>query len=106
MALPLLSPSSSFSFLFFLPLFSFPSFFLPPPFPPSSSFSFLFYCPNHHHIHLHNTSNKSHTWFAFITLPEMACFCRKRDICRRVDGYFFKGFSTTGVKKICRALPR
>jgi len=29
----------------------------------------------------------------------MACFCRKRDICRRADGYFFKGFSTTRVKK-------
>merc|ERR1712055_177820 len=23
------------------------------------------------------------------------------DICRRADGYFFKGFSTTRVKKIC-----
>ena len=65
----------------------------------SKTFQNFIYCPNHHYIHLQNTSSNSHTWFAFMTLPEMACFCRKRDICRRIDGYFFQRFFNEKGKK-------
>merc|ERR1711989_86960 len=40
------------------------------------------------------------------TLPEMACVCRKGSYVGVYLSKFFKGFSTTRLKKICRALPR
>ena len=72
----------------------------------SKTFQKFIYCPNHHYIHLQKSSRKSYTWFAFTTLPKMASLCRKREICRHIGAYIFKGFSTRMVRKIWAALPR
>merc|ERR1711942_127942 len=63
------------------------------------TFQKFVYCPSHYYIHPQKTPSHFQTWFAFITLPEMACFCRKRDMSRRIRGYIFQSFFNVEGKK-------
>jgi len=46
--------------------------------------------------------SKSHTWFAFTTLPKLASFSGKGRNAGVYLGKFFKGFATTRAKKNLR----
>ena len=43
--------------------------------------------------------SKYQTCFAFKTLPEIARFCRKREVCRRIGAHIFQRFFNEEGKK-------